>query len=35
MDHGLFYLPTYGHFIDDMQPSLLEIQETVAILDID
>lgn len=35
MDHGLFYPPTHGHFIDDMQPSLLEIQETVAILDID
>jgi short-subunit dehydrogenase len=34
MDHGLFYIPTHGHFIDDMQPRQQGIQEAMAILDI-
>jgi NAD(P)-dependent dehydrogenase (short-subunit alcohol dehydrogenase family) len=34
LDHGLFYIPTHGHFIDDMQPRLREIQEAMAVLEI-
>jgi hypothetical protein len=34
MDHGLFYIPTHGHFIDDMQPRQQEIQEAMTVLDI-
>jgi len=34
MDHGLFYIPTHGHFVDDMQPRQQEIQEAMTVLDI-
>jgi NAD(P)-dependent dehydrogenase (short-subunit alcohol dehydrogenase family) len=34
MDHELFYIPTHGHFIDDMQPRLREIEDAMTILNV-
>jgi hypothetical protein len=34
MDHDLFYIPTHGHFIDDMQPRLREIEAAMTTLNV-
>lgn len=35
IDHGLFYIPTQAHLLDDMQPRINEIAHALAVLEID
>jgi len=34
IDHGLFYIPTQAHLLDDMQPRMNEIEQALAVLEI-
>ena len=35
IDHGLFYIPTQAHLLEDMQPRMDEITQALAVLEIE